>query len=211
MYYSYEWHDGSSSTRYTTTQEGMISVRVSDSLGCYAEDEMYLEVKPLPEVYLGRDTSLCGDQMLYLSGGSDASLFEWSTGERSYEIAAYQGRQDIWVVVEDDFGCTNSDTILIYDCDPSVYFSDIPTAITPNGDGHNDTWRLEKLEAYPDAVIEIFDRWGRMVYKSESGYTTPWDGRDMNGDLVPMDSYHFVILLNFEGSYQYVGAVTVIR
>ena len=94
---------------------------------------------------------------------------------------------------------------------PALFFKDIPTAITPNGDGRNDEWILEKLEAYPDVVVDIYDRWGNLVFRSEPGYPDPWDGRNMRGDLLPMDSYHFVILLNFGDDDRIIGAVTVIR
>jgi len=72
-------------------------------------------------------------------------------------------------------------------------------------------WRIEKLEAFPDAVVDIYDRWGRLIWRSEPGYPTPWDGRNMRGKEVPMDSYHYIILLNFGGDERVTGAVTVIR
>ncbi len=210
-FYSYEWNDGSILPNFTTGEDGFITCKVSDKYGCFREDQLYLEVKVLPVVELGNDTSLCGDQYLYLDGGYDAINFEWSTDEISQEIVVYQGYKMISVLVEDEFGCVNYDTIVIDDCDPGIFFKDIPTAITPNGDGTNDVWRLEKLEAYPESVIDIFDRWGKLVFRSEPGYPEPWDGRNMRGDLVPMDSYHFVILLNFGNDDRIIGSVTVIR
>lgn len=210
-YYSFEWQDGSTLPSFTTAEEGFISCKVSDKYGCFWEDQVFLDIKPLPVVDLGSDTSLCGEQYLDLSGGYDAVNFTWSTGDFSAGITVYQGYQEISVIVEDEFGCFNYDTIIINDCDPSVYFKDIPTAITPNGDGRNDEWVLEKLEAYPDVVVDIYDRWGDLVFRSEPGYPEPWDGRNMRGKLLPMDSYHFVILLNFGDDDRIVGAVTVIR
>ena len=193
-------------------QEGFITCKVSDAYGCFWEDELYLEVKPLPEVDLGRDTSLCGEESLYLFAGNDGINFNWSNGETGNEIQVFQGYQEISVIVEDEFGCENSDTIIIDNCDPGVFFKDIPTAITPsNQDGVNDVWMLEKLQSYPDAVVDIYDRWGRLIWRSEPGYPTPWDGRDMRGSEVPMDSYHFIILLNFGEDDRVIGSVTVIR
>ena len=210
-FYSFLWHDGTTDPQFTSGEEGWISCTVTDQYGCPWTDSLYLEVKPLPYVDLGSDTSLCGEQSLRLSGGTDGINFNWSTGEIAPEITVYQGYKEIWVSVEDEWGCVNSDTIIIDECDPGVFFQDIPTAFTPNGDGRNDVWRLEKLEAYPDAVIEIFDRWGKLVYRSEPGYPEPWNGQDMRGRLVPMDSYHFVIQLNFGEDDRVIGAVTVIR
>jgi len=209
---SIQWHDSSTSETFTTGTEGIISAVVTDEYGCAWEDEMYLEVKPKPYVNLGQDTSLCGEQSLYLNAGNDGVNYEWSTGDVSQEIQIFQGQQRISVDVEDIYGCTNSDTVYIRNCDPNTYFSDIMTAITPsNQDGRNDYWIIEKLQAYPDAVVDIYDRWGRLVWRSEPGYPTPWDGRNLNGREVPMGSYQFIILLNFGDDERVNGAVTVIR
>ena len=103
------------------------------------------------------------------------------------------------------------DTIVVDECDVIFYFRDIPTAITPNDDGTNDLWNIRKLAGYTQAVVEIYNRWGTLVWRSEPGYSEPWDGRDMGGKLVPMDSYHFVILLNSGSVDRVTGIVTVIR
>jgi len=212
VFYSYLWHTGSVSPSFATQEEGLISLTVTDSLGCTWTDELYLEVKPLPYVDLGNDTSLCGDQELILDAGSDGIDYRWSTADNSREIAIYQGYQEIWVQVEDEFGCRSGDTLVIDECDIESYFSDIPTAITPSDpDGKNDYWRVEKLQGYPRAVIDIFDRWGRLVWRSEPGYPTPWDGKDMRGREVPMDSYHYVIIINNGVDKSVTGTITVIR
>lgn len=212
VFYSYEWHDGSTDPVYSTTEEGLISLTVTDQYGCPWSDDIYLEVKPLPEVYLGRDTSLCGDQVLYLNGGDDAVKYNWSTGETSHQIAVFQSYKQISVQVEDEFGCVNTDTIVIENCDVSLYFADVPNMITPGSDGRNDTWRIEKLESFPDAVVDIYDRWGRLIWRSAPGYPEAWDGTNMKGKEVDMDSYHYVIMLNFGGDDARVhGSISVIK
>jgi len=123
------------------------------------------------------------------------------------------GPEEIRVEVENEFGCLSGDTILVKDCSFEFYFRDIPTAITPgDGNGLNDFWVIDKLATYPEAVVEIFDRWGILVWRSEPGYSNPWDGRDMKGKEVDMDSYHFVIELNSGTKNDFVtGIITVIR
>ena len=32
--------------------------------------------------------------------------------------------------------------------------------ITPNGDGFNDTWKINNIESYPYCKISVFSRWG---------------------------------------------------
>ncbi len=87
----------------------------------------------------------------------------------------------------------------------------MPTAFTPNGDGDNDVWRIPELLAYPAAVVEIYDRWGKLVLRSAPGYSDPWDGISMDGREMPMDSYYFVINLGDGVSEPIVGTVTLIK
>lgn len=211
-YSGYFWHDGSTAPFFATDQEGWIAVTVTDAYGCADRDSIYLSVYPLPAVELGNDTTLCGEESLVLDGGTDGSAFSWSTGEIGQYLTVFSGpTRDIWVVVEDRFGCVNSDTITIERCNVEFYFRDIPNAITANEDGLNDVWNLQKLTGYSQAVVEIFDQWGTLVWRSEPGYSIPWDGRDLNGRLVPVDSYHFVIDLKDGSGERLTGIVTVIR
>lgn len=209
---SYLWHDGSTGPAYATDQEGWIRLEVTDTYGCPAWDSLYLSVYELPVVSLGPDTTICGMEGFVLDAGPDMNSYRWSTGDISQQITVYQGpQQEIWVQVEDAFGCLNGDTIIILACNSEFYFRNIPNAITANEDGVNDVWNIEELGAYPQAVVEIFDQWGTLVWRSEPGYSQPWDGRNMRGNYVPVDSYHYVIKLNDMSNDRVVGIVTVIR
>ncbi|MCK4748273.1 MAG: gliding motility-associated C-terminal domain-containing protein, partial [Bacteroidales bacterium] len=209
---SYLWQDGSTGSEFSTGQEGWITLKVSDSNGCETRDSIYLTLIELPIVDLGPDTSICGDAGIVLDAGSDGLIYRWSTGENSQEITVYMSeRREIWVEVESEFGCISMDTVIVDECLPEIYFNDIPTAITPNDDGVNDVWNLRKLASYTQAEVEIFDRWGTLVWRSEPGYSEPWDGRNLRGNLVPMDSYHYVIELNVGSQDRVTGVVTVIR
>jgi len=211
---SYLWHDGSTGSDYTTDQEGWIRLEVTDSNGCEARDSIYLTIYGLPVVDLGPDTVVCGDEGLILDAGTDGIYYQWSTGEISQEITVFMGgNEEYWVEVEDEYACIGGDTIIVRNCSVEFYFRDIPTAITPSdGNGLNDYWVIHKLASFSQAVVEIFDRWGTLVWKSEPGYSNPWDGRNMKGEEMPMDSYHFVMQLNTGSKDDVVtGIITVIR
>lgn len=211
---TYLWHDGSTGSTYVTDQEGWIRVEVTDANGCPARDSIYLTVYDLPEVDLGPDTVVCGDEGLELDAGTDGITYLWSTGDITQMITVYMGSSgEIWVEVADEYECIGRDTVTVNDCSVEFYFRDIPTAITPSdGNGLNDFWIIDKLQSFSQAEVEIFDRWGTLVWRSEPGYSQPWDGRNMNGQEVPMDSYHFVIKLNTGAKRDVVtGIITVIR
>jgi len=59
----------------------------------------------------------------------------------------------------------------------------IPEGFSPNGDNVNDYFVITCLQDFPNAVLEIFNRWGILVYKlegygNESRYGTDawWNG-----------------------------------
>ncbi len=209
-FYSYLWQDGSTNPNFIGRNAGLINLTVTDKYGCEKSDELQLTVHPLPLVELGRDTSLCGIENIILDAGNDGISYLWSTGQISREITVFEGVQKINVTVTDEFGCKNTDELNINACSTVDYFKAMPTAFTPNGDGKNDVWNIPELQSFPQAVVEIYDRWGSLVFRSESGYSNPWDGNAF-GKEMPMDSYYFVINLNSPGLEPVSGSVTLIK
>ncbi|MFZ5553611.1 MAG: gliding motility-associated C-terminal domain-containing protein, partial [Bacteroidota bacterium] len=97
-------------------------------------------------------------------------------------------------------------TVLLQSCTSTAI--EIPTGFTPDGDGSNDTWVIPNINLYPDVRVEIFNRWGGLLFASD-GYATPWDGK-YEGENMPVGSYYFVIDLK-DGTPAYKGTVTIIR
>lgn len=209
-YYSYLWHDGSTGLSYTAHTQEKVILEVTDEYGCKRSDDLYVTLRPLPVINLADEAVICGNESLVLDAGGDGVFFKWSTGENTREITVYEGKKTIWVIVKDAYDCENSDTIQILACSSNIYFKDMPTAFTPNDDGVNDVWRIPQLQTFPESVVEIFDRWGNLLFRSEPGYPNPWDGT-YKGKRMPMDSYYFVIILNSDGMDPITGTVTLIR
>ncbi|MBL7111881.1 MAG: HYR domain-containing protein, partial [Bacteroidales bacterium] len=207
---SHIWHNGTGTSTYMTRVAEVVSILVFDEYGCMVSDSVTVTVAPDPLVDFGPDTLLCGSMTLDLDAGNPGSTYNWSTGETSEIITIYPGPQVISVLVTSEYGCIGGDTIRILDCSTKAYFARIPNAFTPNGDNVNDTWYFDEAAAFPDIVIEIFDRWGKVIFKSEKGYPEPWDGRAMNGREMPMDSYFYVIDPG-DGTGTLTGTVTIIR
>lgn len=88
----------------------------------------------------------------------------------------------------------------------------IPEIISPNGDGLNDTWRIEHLDDYPSNTVKLFNRWGNVIYKKE-GYLNDWDGV-RNGEDLPVATYYYHVSVeqfNGEGSLDFYGSLTIIK
>ncbi|MGI8952595.1 MAG: gliding motility-associated C-terminal domain-containing protein [Chitinophagaceae bacterium] len=90
-----------------------------------------------------------------------------------------------------------------------IKFLEIPNAFSPNGDGINDTWIIKNIERYPQCAVQVFNRYGQILFNS-SGYYKPWDGR-YNGKPLPVGTYYFII--NTKNKFLPVksGYVTILR
>ena len=101
-------------------------------------------------------------------------------------------------------GCTASDQISILVLRPPQP----PNAFSPNGDGINDTWAIKYLNRYPEATVDVYDRYGQRVFQSLN-YTTPWDGY-LKGKPVGIGTYYYIINPK-NGLPILSGSVTVLK
>ena len=161
-YSSYHWNTGATTDTIHALAAGWYRLNVTDEAGCAASDSIHLTVYNKPVVNLGKDTSVCDKDIITLDAG-EGSFYKWSTSDkdvmRTLEVA--KGRQEIVVWVTNEFGCVGTDSIKILAC---LSGFKIPNTFTPNGDGDNDTWGIPYLESFPNASVQVFDRWGRLVY-----------------------------------------------
>ena len=86
---------------------------------------------------------------------------------------------------------------------PPLYFS-------PNGDNIKDTWEIEGLkDFYPDAVVTIYDRYGKQIARYKGSAEQGWDGKYL-GNEMPTTDYWYII--DIDGiNKQYVGHFTLLR
>lgn len=110
-----------------------------------------------------------------------------------------------FVSVTSDEGCTSTDSVTVTII-PTIHF---PDGITPNGDGKNDTWVIDYIDEYPNHVVEIYNRWGELLYRS-TDYKNDWNGT-YNGENLPVGTYYYVIELNDDKTKPFTGPITVLR
>jgi gliding motility-associated-like protein len=58
---------------------------------------------------------------------------------------------------------------------------------------YNDFWKINYLQFQPNAVITIFNQFGKVIFNSK-GKTSGWDGR-YNSSPLPSTDYWFVLNL----------------
>ena len=200
--YTFLWDDPSAQTTQTATNlpAGSYNVVVTDVNGCTGNGGATIgEPTELTGTISATDDFGSGGSVeVTVSGGTTPYTYLWDSGETTEDLSGMPaGTYEI--IVTDDNGCTltMSDTI------DQILDLDFPTALTPNGDGFNDTYEIIGIEAYPDNKFTITNRWGNMVF-SEDNYSNGWDGTNMNGDPLPEGVYFMVFESGVEQHTRYV-------
>lgn len=103
-------------------------------------------------------------------------------------------------------GCTAVDSMRVFVIGKLV----IPNVFSPNGDGIHDDWVIQGIEGYPNAIVEVYNRYGQMLFQ-QKGYnnSNAWNGQ-VNGKSVPAGVYFYVIR-GLASPNALTGTVTILR
>jgi gliding motility-associated-like protein len=210
---AYLWSDGLYGNSRSNLRAGTYSIIVIDANNCQASTTVNL-TEPAPmSLSLNVVPPFCPDKpdgiiIATVTGGVRGTDYSylWSDNSTSQSLTNIPAGF-YKVKVTDLNGCTKKDSVIVDAQNETCLV--IPNAISPNNDLINDVWNIGLKELYPLMEIKIFNRWGEIVWRSESGYPVPWDGRS-NGDSLPMDSYHYIIDLH-NGSSPIIGNITIVK
>ncbi|HEX6334778.1 MAG TPA: gliding motility-associated C-terminal domain-containing protein, partial [Flavisolibacter sp.] len=207
--YSYAWSPtAGTGSSAGALSPGAYSVEITDQNNCRDTASFVIANINNLSVSLGNDTVICQGTSLLLSPGNFAS-YSWQdlSSAPDFRVTVTGSYH---VIVRDDNGCVASDTIhVIADCS-DLFF---PGAFTPDGDGRNDFFgALGNLAGVSEFSLQVFDRWGRLVFRSSNPYQK-WDGGMHHGIRVS-SSFAWVARYRLPGRSQPVqrkGMVTMIR
>ena len=94
-----------------------------------------------------------------------------------------------------DYGCDVADVLVKVACKPlSVY-----SGFSPNGDGINDYFKIEGVEEYPNSTLQVFNRWGTLIFQQKA-YQNDWDGQYKSNPLA--DGVYFYLFMDGYGNKQ---------
>ena len=199
---SYLWSTNETTPSIMVSETGVYTVIVSNAAGCekeilYVVDEEppltidRIEVRDFQDVNTIKINILEEElqNITYsINGGNTFS-------ENNEFVNLYPGVYDI--VVKRDECTAASETILV---------GGFPKFFTPNGDSYNDTWQLIRKEYYPNATIELYDRYGKNLNYIKAD--TNWDGT-YKGVPLPSGDYWYKLIL--ENGRVITGNVTLKR
>jgi gliding motility-associated-like protein len=189
-----------------------IQYRFTAVNSCINTIRQAIEVYPLPKVNAGADRFLLEDGSLTLAATASGNNLKylWAPGTALNSSTILQPvasptddiRYRLTVISAE--GCKASDEVLV----TVLKKPGVPNTFSPNGDGIHDRWEIKYLDTYPGATVEIYNRYGQLVFKS-TGHTQSWDGT-YNGKPVPVGTYYYIVNPK-NGRKQVSGYVDIIR
>lgn len=214
---SAEWTFGDGTTgtgvpdiTHTYTGPGTVSVGtfVTDANGCVADTALLhiIRVYPPPSALFHftpyPELTTDDTHLTFTAFQPELANYAWTidhaeaTGrEVTYDFPyTGPGSYPVCLTVTDSIACaaTLCDTIVIHD--PLAVY--VPNTFTPDGDGINDVWKPSLLSADPkDLSLEVYDRWGEVVFASDSP-DMGWNGGMGNSSgVLPQGIYNWHLRL----------------
>jgi gliding motility-associated-like protein len=164
--------------------------------------------------FAGNDTIITADYPFTLAG-SGGEFYKWSPSyglsadNIANPVAILNNHTSFILTAYTDFGCATKDTVNVRVYKGPAFY--VPSAFTPNGDGHNDRFNFIAVGMNRIETFQLFNRYGQLVFSS-SGIKDGWDGR-LAG--IPQQSGTYVWLLqgtDFNGQiHSQKGTFTLIR
>ncbi|MBF25571.1 MAG: hypothetical protein CMP49_03530, partial [Flavobacteriales bacterium] len=220
--YSYQWSlDNvlySTSSDITNLSGGNYTIEVTDFNNCTYSEYINIYEPPPFEIEVFPTGPECDQLVGYVEfnvSGSHEGNYQYSVNNQdiydynSADVIDLTSGEYIFTFI-DSQGCQSED--IIVNIDPaSENCLEIPSLFTPNGDGQNDIWQIIGIEDYPNAKIDIYNRWGQIIFTSSGNYFgNEWDGTH-NGTPLPHAVYYYIIDPVNENGKTYHGGVTIKR
>ena len=202
------------STFVSPLQTATYEVVGYDENGCVGEASIEVVVHQPSALFSVSDTLGTPPMQVQFTNLSIGDYFIWDFGNgdsliteelNANAISTYNG-EGISTIYLTAFlnGCPQ-----IYSLSVETYYDSefliVPNVVTPNGDGKNDTWRLETRNM-DEVHVDIFNRWGVKV-KELNGVADRWQPDEQATGTY----YYRVIATGLDGeSYNREGHITVL-
>lgn len=222
--YEYTWNNGQTSQTINVSASGTYMVTVAEEFGygCQGADTINIAYNPIPEIFIGGDTTMCSHHTVnltvrdangYLDNPNYVYTYYWQPSGLNTRSISHtclpEGVNDIKVSVT---GCTVVDTIR--KIESILCALELPNVFTPNGDSHNEKFEIKGIEYFPGSTMQVFNRWGKKIFESKdyNNDSNVWDGK---GEAEGV--YYYVLTVNYGAqntcmeARNYNGTITIIR
>ncbi|MDX1666155.1 MAG: gliding motility-associated C-terminal domain-containing protein, partial [Saprospiraceae bacterium] len=215
--YQYDWSNNDTGPLTNRLAAGTYTLTTTDANNCMTVNSfdvgqpdpviVNVETEPATDGCNGTATAM-------VSGGTPPYSYDWSVGAKPTDMQVTGlCPGDISVIVFDANGCTPQPE----ETEALVKDRRFPCAesrlvMSPNGDGLNDFFFINCNEDFTENSLEIYDRWGELVFNTVN-YDNTWDGVNNAGEALPTGAYYYVFEY-IDGSGNLVqakGSITLLR
>ena len=180
----YKWSngiEGVSASSISNVGIGDYSVELTSN-GCTYTQHVKITEAQLPKI---DQIDVTGNTAtVFASGGIPPYRYSWD-GINFYDSNVLtnipRGKRNIYLKDSQDCTSVTREFLIL----------NLINVITPNGDGKNDVLDYSDLVMKKDVTLDIFDRFGNAVFKSQDSHYI-WDGSS-NGKIVPTGTYWYVL------------------
>jgi gliding motility-associated-like protein len=219
---SVAWYIGNTSTLFTNNLDTTINrtigtypfYLIASNGSCSDTTEFIVEVVANPIIGLAPSIAIFKDEIaaFKLSGTDISYKYLWTPSTNLTDssiaepLASPKETTTYTLTVTDTNNCMYVDSIKV------IYTKEfnIPSGISPNGDGVNDLWEIDFLEDFPNATVAVYNRWGEILFEAKNGYTDLWDGT-YKGSTLPIGTYYFIIDLKSDRFDPITGPITILK
>ena len=211
-------------TTATTLNEGLYNLTVTNAGGCSKYAHEHITVYPVPRnIIQAAPIEICQyspelpllvpryNNLMWYSSSADTTPSVFAPYPRTDSIGTYIYYASQISFISNCIGPKEEITVKVENCCNGTI--SVPTAFTPNGDGHNDVLRVIKSSEYAVTDFSIYNRWGELVFQATSDKPS-WDGTYM-GQPADMGQYYYYLVVNCVNSDKTPivkkGDVTLIR
>ena len=189
---------------FRNTAPGNHYITIAHSNGCIQTIDFVIEA--FDPLTLSLEQRNLNEITAIAEGGREGYTYYFDDIDNGDKNTFYITRTDTYEVrVVDQNGCESIANIFMEFID-----IELPNFFTPDGDGQNDFWIPRNMEQFPEILIKIFDRYGRVV-SEQTADSQGWDGL-YSGKELPTGDYWYVIKLNGErDEREFVGHFTLYR
>ncbi len=159
---------------------------------------------PQGDEFCADDNPTLADLSANIEGGGNVVWYDAATGGNVLPAStALQDGESYFATISSGAGCESPVRLeIIVDttvCEEQIL---IPDGFSPNGDNINDAFEIVNIrEVYPNFKIEIYNRYGNILFKGHAN-VPDWDGTASQGGLkvgdgvVPTGVYFYILEFN---------------
>jgi gliding motility-associated-like protein len=219
-FYTYNWDNGVFGNQQINVEAGIYRVTASDVNNCTVEQIFTINVPDPIQITFDMEpaTDGCnGTLTAEVTGGTEPYTYNWinaenASGATALDLCPTINNSSEYLLQVTDANRCLSELVATEVDDKRFPCLDERVVITPDGNGTNDEFIIFCVNEFPENHLEIYNRWGVLVFQAEN-YDNTWSGTDISGNPMPAGPYFYVLeYVDPEGNtLQQKGSLTILK